>query len=56
MADTTFYYYDEYHNYYICAKCELKWVLGNDYSLKENQMYYCPKCGRYIGGAEGGSD
>ena len=54
MDKTTTYIYDNDHDYYECSSCGLVWALGNEFSLKENQMYYCPQCGRHIVGVEGG--
>ena len=46
--ETTTFVYDEWHDYYDCGKCGLAWQIPNDYTLKENNVNYCPKCGRYI--------
>ena len=54
MADTTIYHFDSHYCFYTCLKCGLLWSFDNDYGLQENQMNYCPKCGRRIVGVEGG--
>ncbi len=39
---------DSDYNIWECVKCKLVWELSNDGSLLDNEMYYCPKCGRKI--------
>jgi len=56
MRGDTTYVYDGEYCYYTCLKCGLTWQFMNDGTLEENQMYYCPKCGRRIVGVEGGGE
>ena len=30
------------------SECGLTWQMGDDDSPRENRMYYCPQCGRYL--------
>lgn len=39
--------YDEHHDFWECQKCGLAWQF-NDGGPEENEMNYCPKCGRRI--------
>ena len=54
MEETSF-IYDEEDCFWECQKCGLAWIL-NDGTPKDNEMCYCPKCGRKIlegGGGDG---
>ena len=48
IDNSTYYTYDDWHSYYSCRQCGLDWQLSNDGTLSENEVFYCPKCGRYI--------
>ena len=43
----TIFKYDKADGYWECQKCELTWVF-TDGDPSENEMVYCPKCGRKI--------
>ena len=47
MSKTVF-VYDEVCDAWECQKCKLLWILCNDGGPFENEMFYCPKCGRKI--------
>ena len=47
--ETCTYTRDEETNAWECSECGLTWVFMEDYTTpEENDMYYCPKCGRKI--------
>lgn len=45
--ESTIFIYDEWHCFYTCEKCGLEFCF-EDGGPKDNECYYCPKCGRYI--------
>ena len=47
VMEETSYIYDEEDCFWECQKCGLAWIL-NDGGPEQNEMYYCPKCGREI--------
>ena len=49
MNNTTVYIEDEWGEYWTCQECKMEWVLETG-TPEENEMQYCPKCGRKIVG------
>ena len=43
----TIWIYNDHRNSWECQNCWLNWVFTND-GPKENEVEYCPKCGRKI--------
>ncbi len=51
--ETCTYTRDDETNAWECSECGLTWVFMEDYTTpEENDMYYCPKCGRKIKAGE----
>lgn len=47
--ETCTYTRDKETNAWECSECGLTWVFTEDYTTpEENDMHYCPKCGRKI--------
>lgn len=51
--DVTYILEDPEWNCWECSGCGLLWVLSNG-GPKDNEMNYCPKCGRRISAEEWG--
>jgi predicted RNA-binding Zn-ribbon protein involved in translation (DUF1610 family) len=47
--ETCTYTHDEETDAWICSKCDNTWVfMESSTTPEENDMYYCPKCGRKL--------